>query len=197
MTYFKPWFSSSQGFCRCDVLRRALARRRRCLGRGAALGCESSLPAGLDRLARPLARAAFSLPATAPSVRKSERRRGCTLTPPHNPRKAAGSSHCRANSRADPLPRTQAYHHSATHRCGSVASRPATPSRALRGAQNLDPSRCSTTSAMRHTACPADTRSSAPCATQALCRRSGRRRTAPALSATPARLGPDAPAIPS
>src|SRR5439155_17631729 len=54
----------------------------------------------------------------------------------------------RANSRAEPIPRTHAYNHSAIKRLGSVASRPATPSRALIGWQNPDTSRCSTTSAL-------------------------------------------------
>ena len=44
--------------------------------------------------------------------------------------------HCRASSRAAPMPRTQAYNHNETQSGGSVASRPAPPSRALFGRRN-------------------------------------------------------------
>jgi hypothetical protein len=43
-----------------------------------------------------------------------------------------------ASSRADPMPRMQAYSHSATSSRGSVASRPPDPARALIGAWNAD-----------------------------------------------------------
>src|SRR6266446_6826847 len=105
---------------------------------------------------------------------------------PHSPAQPAER---RANSRADPIPRIHPYNHSPTSSRGSVASRPATPSRALIDSENRDTSRVSTTAITIRTGCCAATRSSAHCTTIAICRRSGTRNRTAAL-ASPASPSP-------
>jgi hypothetical protein len=87
-----------------------------------------------------------------------------TVTPPHSHRNgrppSAAGSHRLASSRAEPIPRTHPYGHSATSSAGSVASRPATPSRALIGVWNAARSIASTTDQMTRASWPAGIRSS-------------------------------------
>src|SRR5271166_1700829 len=61
------------------------------------------------------------------------------------------------------MPWMHAYSHNATSSCGSVASRPATPSRAWIGSQKRDRSSFSTTAITRRTGWLGPTRSSGHC----------------------------------